>query len=294
MRLVATALSFVALCAAAEPEVTGPILGYIYDAPSKSIRRVNGIAGAATMGDTIEASLDIAAVSALGKTSISCSEAAGVRVRALESSTPIALGGFAGCPDALVLSPMGTAALSRAGDSLLVTSGLPGAARNGAVLTAPESATTFAISDSGAVVYAATGGVLWRSENAGPWTKVLTAEGLTAPSFVPDSNSAVVGADGKVWSIADTGETRLLAEAERATAVLAAKDAIFVAIGSRLRAIRADGSMAEYEAPVEIGALDHMDGQTVRITRIDQSPIRLFVPASGQFLFIPAMEAPNE
>ena len=117
-------------CAGAQPSLTTPALGYVYDAGSHAIRPVRGIPGAAILGKGIRIGFvpTTAAIAPLQNYAIAVSDR-GLRLIRWDAGSPAAtaIDGAIASPDQVVFSPSGSAAILYDGASsrMQVVSGLP-------------------------------------------------------------------------------------------------------------------------------------------------------------------------
>lgn len=112
----------------AQTSLGGPIQAFTYDAPTRSIRAVNGFPGAASFGPALIDNLDFASVAPLQNYGIVLKGGAYVLMSGLGSSTSsLQISGIAANPEAVVWSQNGSVAVlySRSQSWFQIVSGLP-------------------------------------------------------------------------------------------------------------------------------------------------------------------------
>ncbi len=203
---------------------TGPVLGYIWDTPSQSLRPVQGVPGASIVGTaTVSvpsqgAGFIATASSGVSGTAVFLDANGGVFQSLLSGGTLTRIASIPGA-NALVLSNSGTYALvtgkSASGVNIAtVISGLPQSATARALdVSALASILGSAASDTGTVALAAGSGqggasvVAFAGQSAG--AQVATAEAFGGMQFVPGSDELVVadGGTGALTAISHVNTT---------------------------------------------------------------------------------------
>ncbi len=194
---------------------TGPILGYIWDTPSQSLRPVLGLPGASIVGAaTVSASGQSAgfiatASSGVSGTALFLDANGGVFQSSLSGGALTRIASIPGA-NALVLSNSGTYALVTGKDAsgvgiASVISGLPQSPATRTLnVSALASISGGAASDTGTVALAAGSGQSGASVVAfagqGSGVQVATAQAFGGMQFVPNSDELVV-ADGESGTI---------------------------------------------------------------------------------------------
>lgn len=121
--------------AAQQGSLTGPVEAYIFDAPTRSLRAVIGLPGAASFGPALRDSLDFASVAPSQSYGIGFQRGRCLLISGLGSSLATrTLSGVESQPEGIAWSGDGSHAVlySRAGNWLQTLSGLPGAPAVGA------------------------------------------------------------------------------------------------------------------------------------------------------------------
>jgi hypothetical protein len=150
--------------------VTGPVIGYVWDAQQHQIRPLQGVLGSATIGDPVDLGIDIDDALELGASRLLLTSRGTAPLFAVDLSTnPPSVEEVAWASSAPALaasSPGGTAAAlyDQPAHTIAIVTGLPAAPRVAhrvEVLQLNASVTTMAVSDDGeTLVYAVSGGVL--------------------------------------------------------------------------------------------------------------------------------------
>ncbi len=192
--------------AASEQPISGPVLGYVFDASAASLRPLLGIPGASHVGGALALPfrLSVAAVSpnqsfALGST---VGDGALV-VLDLRGSAPEGriVSGAMGGADRIVFSPEGVfaAAYDRQSQSVQLLTGFGERVEVTATLrlaSLPGVLTALAVSDDGAAVLAATsgrgGGQVFALDNDGASKPVATVGRAMDVAFFPGSSDALI------------------------------------------------------------------------------------------------------
>ena len=126
---------FAALAAvgqAQQGQVTGPVLGYVFDGAARAVRPVLGIAGASIFGTPMALGYDVtsATVAPGGDSAVALAADGSVHLLRLSGgqATEMTLNGASVKPSRVVFSPSGTAVALVAGGRAQVFGGLPAAA----------------------------------------------------------------------------------------------------------------------------------------------------------------------
>jgi hypothetical protein len=244
MRIPALLVLLAPLACAQPSAVSGPLSGLVFDPSARAVRPIQGIPGAALLGDPAIAAegLTKAYVSPRQDSALLVAGEGAHFVRFQgTAATPIACDGLTASPERVVFSPSGTAAaLYRAG-RVQVVSGLP----DSPVVTgevnlvfAPRDASrfnrrdpvpdagAFAVSDDGRFVLAAVSRSILLVGLAGESFSLMTSTGGAAVAFAPGGHDAAVAdpaSSGIVWlrNVAGGAERRQLAAPDANSAAAA-------------------------------------------------------------------------
>ncbi len=290
-----------------------PSSGFVFDGSSQTLRRIQGIPGAALIGPAVQFGFPVTAVtvSPAMDSAIVLSGDGAAHVFRLTVDGPVEnpISGLAGlaAPSRVVYSPSGTAAALYATGSVQVIKGLPGAASLAATVSVPAHSKlrrplpqTLAISDDGAyLLYAATGPVELIGV-AGDSRKLMDAIPGALAAFAPGGHDAAVLHSGTLTLFQDVigaATRRDVSGLTAPSAVAFSRDARTVFVASqRARTVSvitvATGSTASLAcdcAPttlVPMGALfrlNEMSNDPLWLLDATLTPKLVFVPAKSGF-----------
>lgn len=200
-----SALLLVAGCAGAQSTLSGPSLGFIYDAKAEAIRPIRGIPGSSIVGDPLALKYRItsAVVSPSQDYVLGSTARGGVRLFVVGSGAPSVMSLLSAPPDRIVLSPRGSAAglFYAAAGSVTILTGLPqspSVAVQIDISALPQQPDVLAVSDDGSVLLAgvpgSTGQVFALVPHAGP-KSIATVKHASALAFFSRSHDAVIADD---------------------------------------------------------------------------------------------------
>lgn len=182
LRVIALASAAVVLPAQESTRIAGPTSGLVYDAPSRSLRVVMGVPGAAYLGGALASDLDGGSVSPNGRFALTVADGA-LNLVSLADQAVSSLGSSAGCAS-------GAAAMAWSADSGAVAVGCAGGVglfrvAGGGVaerlsLAALDGVTSLAVDNAGAAVFATRADGIYRvdSSDARMIAAVENASGL--------------------------------------------------------------------------------------------------------------------
>jgi hypothetical protein len=197
--LLLLAITTASFASAQQAALNGPVEGYLYDGPTRSLRAVIGVPGSATFGPSLSDGLDLASVAphrnyAIGFQAGNCLLLSGLDSAAATHSV---LSGIAAQPDDIVWSADGSLALlySGSGNWIQTVIGFPGAPRLGTYLDVSAlggSLSAVATDSQGTriaiAIEGAAGGVYLTSDRQS-FVPVLGSSNVVALSFSPDGNT---------------------------------------------------------------------------------------------------------
>lgn len=314
--LLVSVLSVAASVAQAQQGVVaGPVAGYVFDASAQALRPVQGIPGAALLGDpvalgmvassaTVSPRLDsVAVVAADGSFHIFTLNAG--------AAAEVPVNGITTTPARVVYSPNGTSAALFANGRIQVVTGLPAVPAPGstfdlsAVPARPgrghrQFTGSFAVSDDGAYVLVAEGSGV-QLLGTGPAKQVMAGR-TTSVAFAPGSHDAVVAGTGVtlVRDVAGAATPLTLAPADPTqTAVGAAFSSdgshLYVA-GTAAQAVTAydlkAGTSSQIACNCSPAGLTGM-GNLYRLNEVGNAPLWLLDPYAGtpRIVFVPVKTA---
>lgn len=295
--LIAVTMTSVALTAA-EPEVGGPSLGFLYDADARTVRSINGIPGSALAGNvrTFEAAGVELLSAAAPRREYALALAAGKVVR-LDLRTGRALELPSIEPHRPVWSPSGSALVTRTTDGkALVTKRVDTEAAVLAytVSTASDDEVLAVSDDSDRMLLRRAGGELYVATASGETAPVLLSVSFAA--FMHESNdAAAVTPSGAIYLLRGATEPSALAELPGANAVAFSADNSRVVVASEsLRSIASvkvsDGTVTRSECPCSPKFLRALHSPSLfQVTAGGDSPVWLFRADSTEtpFSFVP-------
>jgi hypothetical protein len=294
-------------CAAAQPRVDPPVLGYVYDAGLHAVRPVRGIPGAALMGAPAarDLRLTMAAVSPRQNYALAISDEQRLMVIRWDgaSSATAALPAALPGPDRIVFSPLGSVALI--GDSrtaqLQVISGLPDSPEVRPVQLTWAADQALAVANDGLVAAASADGI----RLAGPGLDFLIPlPGLAAALAFESAGESLLAAlqSGEVYWIKNARtnpEVRRIyagddgtAEAagvqfssDRSTAFIADRNGVVTSIDLNTQAAAAVSCGCK---PTGLNPIGNRD--LYRLTEASSGPLVIFdaTPSRYRFWFVPA------
>lgn len=298
--LIASALSLAA--GGATQGISGPSVGYFYDATARSLTPVLGIPGASVRGDAIPLPDGVSRVYLApgqdfglatlddGSTSFLDLRSGAAAVGKLDQALANV--------DAVAFSPSGGAALlySKADGRLQTVSGLattPAVARE----TLALQATALAISDDAQWVVFGNSSGLWTVDSAGSLGQVAGLTGIRALAFRAGSAAVAVSAGSSLYLISDLGAATNaallgdnLAEVS-ALAISADGSFLFARTGLGVTVLRTnDGSMTAVTCDCEVTAFEALKSRNVfRLSVTGTGPTYLFdgSGATPRVVFVP-------
>lgn len=205
---------FIAAAAAAAPpareasagQIRGPMLGYVVEPDSLSLRPILGIPGASTLGPRVElpaalSRIEMSPAQAQGIVVSGEGREAGLLRLSDEGAKVLPIEGAAADPQRIVFSPRGESAVlffegSRKAQVVQGLSAQPRVEREFDLSTLPGAITTLATNDKGDVVLAATaagesGGAVYVADRSGT-PRFLVAAAATGISFLAGRSDAAL------------------------------------------------------------------------------------------------------
>ena len=296
-------------CLAAESQIEGPKLGYMYDRQAAVVRPILGIPGSALFGEPLATELREAVVSpsqdfAIGvfgdDSAVGILNFAGEKLRLLKGAKP--------APTRIVISPNGTSAAIVSGTHVQVFSGLPDNATADAEFDLAAQAAALAVSDDGGLVLAAIvesdAAALYSYSKSGAAHRILTAGKIRSIEFFNRSHDAVFAdeLENKIVLLRDGADATLVGSINAPIAVAASLDnrKIFVASSASQTIISLsldDGTSVSTACGCEPVTLARLQGGAAfRITDRSDGPAWIFDTggAEPRVLFIPQAGGGNE
>jgi DNA-binding beta-propeller fold protein YncE len=193
--------------------VAGPVVGFLFDNPSRTVRPIQGVPGAAAVGAPMNLGLDVASAVVSPKQdslfAIGADGSLHLYRLAGGAAAEISLIGSAGPAERVVFSPSGTAAALIASGKARLLSGLPDAPsvagdidlslprgvvikNNGPAIPRRVTAPAMAISDDGRYLLNVAAGSLWFLSTAGENRRLIPAEVDALVAFAPGNHDASV------------------------------------------------------------------------------------------------------
>jgi hypothetical protein len=201
LRLGLLALALSGVLGSQAPQMSGPMLGYVFDPALEGLRPIRGIPGAATLGEPLDLGTPIydAAVSPRQDYALAFAGADRKLALARLTGASLAIAFVPGSwPDSarIILSPTGATAVlyQPSASRLLLITGLPQAPALAGVFDLwllPGEATALAVSDDGSAVLAAAGGGIFYLGPDGPPQLLSSAGEISSIAFLNGSTDAV-------------------------------------------------------------------------------------------------------
>ncbi len=315
----AAALSSMSGVLAQQSPMSGPVQGYAFDAPTRSIRAVAGSLGSASLGPAVLLELDFASVAPRQNYAIAVRGGQTVFVSGLGASTPATsmLPDSPSTPEGVAWSDDGSTAVvySRTGSWIETVSGLPGSANAGTPLSiSPLGGSLSAVAASAQglrVVVGITGDHAGVYEIAGgqSFSPLLDVASPIALAFSQDGGTlyAIDGATNQVSQInlANTATETWRFDAADAVAIRPARDAtnrmvVYVAGRSSHLLVAYDGSTHQSIARVALSfeptIIEPLGGNgfVLRRRASDSDPVWSFTNAAQPMVFfVPATPIPD-
>lgn len=242
--------------------LAGPVAGFAFDSGARGLRPIQGIPGAAVLGDTVNFGVDVATVAVSPRLDSALVVAVDGSVHAFQLSSGgagvVALNGVSASPERIAFSPSGTAAALYAAGNVQVITGLP---------AAPVVASSFA----------------------------FTPGGGTARAHRPFAGSMAVSDDGALVLIADGAAVRLFQSGAERTVTSGTNSAVAFAPGSHdvaiananngvllIRGIDAAGSQQTIgTVKTPVGAAFSQNGKTLFVASSADKTVTAFDLAGG-------------
>ncbi len=290
-------------------KIAGPSLGFVFDPSAHTLRRIEGIPGAALVGAPVEFGFAVSSavvaprldsvfvLAGEGQAHLFRLTADAPQERAVDSLS---------APLRVVFSPSGSAAALYSPGSVQVIKGLPDAPVVASTISLRGNPRprrplpdTLAISDDGAYLLYAAGGPLELIGAAGDSRQVMAGATGVLAAFAPGGHDAAVTRNGKLTlfqDIAGAATERSFDGVEASSAVAFSPDGqkLFVAsaTGRAVTTIQvATGDRSALACDCTPAALIPM-GSVFRLTELGSGPLWLLDPASERGLvFVPAPAA---
>ena len=303
--------------AAQQGSLTGPVEAYTFDAPTRSLRAVFGVAGAASFGPVLRDNLDFASIAPGQNYGIAFQSGQCLLVTGLGAS-PIstrALAGVEGQPEGITWSGDGSRAVlySRSGNWLQTVSGFPAAPTasprvNGSSLGGVLNAVT--VDPKGKLIAAGFGGdtgTVYQSSDGENFNRLATVAKPISLSFSADGGTLFVldGSALQVIALTVPGgglQTIPLAGLENPLAIQAAQDStghqqLYIADGGQRMVRILDVATQQIVTDVPLSfqptCLDQFGSNSFVVAARSQAahPLWLFASSPQQkAYFVPAVQ----
>jgi hypothetical protein len=294
-------------CLAAESQIEGPKLGFVYDRQAAAVRPILGIPGSALFGAPLQSQLRDAVVSPLQDFAIGVfGDDSTVGLLNLSEAKLHVLKGAKAAPTRIVLSPNGTSAAIVNGSHVQVFSGLPANAEAGVEFDLTADPSALAVSDDGVLVLAAIAesDATALYSYSGGVHRILTAGQIRSIEFLNRSHDAVFAdaLENKIILLRNSSDATLVASVDGPTAVAASIDnRKIIAASSSSRSITTisldDGTSVSTACGCKPVTLARLQGDAVfRITELSDGPAWIFDGGGPEprVLFIPQAGGGNE
>jgi len=303
---------FAVTAAAQQGNIGGPVAGFAFDAGARALRPIQGIPGAAVLGEGIDFGVQPASVTVAPKLDAALVTGSDGVVRAFRLNSGVAggatLSGVAANPERVVFSPSGTAAAVYAMNTVQIVTGFPNApAYNGKFFsyfpggggqhaTARPFTGSMAVSDDGTLVLIADGPNV-RLYQDGAERVVSTAPSAQVAFAAGTHDAVVAGANGNIQLIrsVDTTaaqQTLTVPKGVNGVAFSADSKSIYVASAAAKTVTAIDlgsGTATPVTCDCTITTLAPM-GANFRLNEAGKGPLWMLDAGSSQprIVFVPA------
>jgi hypothetical protein len=296
-------------CLAAESQIEGPKLGFVYDRKAAAVRPILGIPGAALFGDPLPSDLREAVISPSQDFAIGVlGDDSAVGLLSFSDANLRMLQGAKAAPSRIVFSPNGTSAAIVNEAHVQLFTGLPANAAAGAEFDLNDLPAALAVSDDGTITLAAIAEsetmALYSYSTEGAAHRILAAGQIRSIEFLNQSHDAVFAdaLENKIILLRNGTDPVLLASVDQPTAVAASSDnRKIMAASSASRSITTilldDGTSISTACGCEPVTLARLRGGDVfRITDLSDGPAWIFDTSGSEprVLFIPQSGGGNE
>jgi hypothetical protein len=303
-----------ALFAASQP-VSGPVLGYVFDASAHRVRPLLGIAGASVAGQPLDADADLyqAAYAPVHNFILALAGDDLTPLLIVPGQPGVPIEGALPGATRIVLSPQGSSAVlyfKKAGRAQILT-GLPDApevARSVDLSVVPGAPVALAVSDDAEALVAIVGGdapALDVFTADGAMSTVTLGEPATAFAFLNDSHDAVLTGASDAFLLHDVlngaALTPLAADGIGSPAALAVSpdNTRAVALNSDSNGIvtldLGGGPAALVACSCSASGIARLSGNAFRLTDYTGGPLTLFdiSPGNARLLSVPPAATPE-
>ncbi|HUK14986.1 MAG TPA: hypothetical protein VLW65_01170 [Bryobacteraceae bacterium] len=318
---VAILAALAAVGQAQQGQVTGPVLGYVFDGAARTVRPVLGIAGASIFGGPMALGYDVtsATVAPGGDSAVALAADGSLHLVRLSGgqATEVPLNGASVKPSRVVFSPSGTAMALIAAGRAQVFGGLPGAATlvgtmdlgsaaaasqaetQSARRPAGASSASMALSDDGAWLLAVENGSLELIGAGGSHAIANAGRGALA-AFAPGGHDAALLDSQQtltmVRSVDTTAARQVLAANVGMTGAAGlgfsaeGKSLFLAGSGQAMVFDVASGKQTPVSCNCSATGLARM-GSVYRLNEPGSGPVWLLDPAAGnpRIVFVPAL-----
>jgi len=318
---VAILAALAAVGQAQQGQVTGPVLGYVFDGAARAVRPVLGIAGASIFGGPMALGYDVtsATVAPGGDSAVALAADGSLHLLRLSGgqATEMSLNGASVKPSRVVFSPSGTAVALVAAGRAQVFAGLPAAATLAGTMdlggaagasqpqaqsarrVAGAGSASMALSDDGAWLLAVENGSLELIGAGGSHAIANAGRGALA-AFAPGGHDAVLLDSQQTLTVVRSVDTTAASQVLAANAgVTGAVGLGFSADGKSLFVAGSGQAMvfdvaSGLQTPVSCNCsatgLARM-GSVYRLNEPGSGPVWLLDPAAGnpRIVFVPAL-----
>ncbi len=305
--------------ASVKTQISGAVLGYVWDATAQGLRAIQGLPGAAYLAAPSynSGAYTSAVASSSGGYALLTSQTGDILLALLPSGQPALLTAAFSSYQHVALSPSGSAAIVFADDkrSALVFTNLPGAPQLQQVQIPPQgSITNICVSDSGLLLVAldngAAGVAVYSVSANGTAQQVANLARYGGMRFVASSNDVLIAdaAQNIVWSAKNVATGAALLPVASAADGVAAPVAVAGSVDGRwaviagqtgvLLSVDLTGATAVASAKCQCSPslLAPLAGNaTFQVTPLAAGPVWLYVAdaATPQAMFVPAPGSGN-
>lgn len=287
---------------AADPQVAGPTLGYVYDKDAGGVRRIAGIPGASSFGDPVALDgLRPLAVSSAARYAVAIADDGNFSIVRLATMERVAVDGAGTSPDSALLSSSGAALvlLWKDGNRMQVIKGLPDRPAVSFETQLPGTPSLIAVDDAGshAAFTIREGDVdtVYTADQNGA-SAVQKADQISAVAFVRGSSDALFADSAALYRVRD-GNIERLSDFSGVVGLLATEKRALVATSDAVAFLDlTDLTSAAVKCSCTVSTLGALSANVFRVNDAMDSPLWILDTNGNdaRFFFVPQARGSDE